>query len=66
MTATYAPTPISIQAIIDEILATRRITRLDQQRFMMAALSNTVTPQDCARINQVFDALQRGLLRVVD
>ncbi len=65
----YAPaqtSPSSIEDIVNHVFDTRRITRLDQQHFMKAALSNTLSSHDHALINQVFDALQRGMLRVVD
>lgn len=66
MNATYTGPSISLQEIVNNVFNTRKITRLDQQRFMMAALSDTVTATDHALINRVFDALQRGALRVVD
>lgn len=65
----YAPTqpsPNAIADIVNDIFNTRQITRLDQRRFMMAALSDKLTATDHALINRVFDALQRGILRVVD
>lgn len=45
---------------------TRRITRADQQCFMMAALSTAISYEEHTQINRVFDALQRGFLKVVD
>lgn len=66
MHATYTGPAISIQDVVNDVFNTRRITRWDQQRFMMAALSATITATDHVLINRVFDALQRGVLRVVD
>ena len=55
-----------IDEIVNQIFAVRRIDRGIQRQFMNALLSKaTLNPQDQAHIQRVFDALQRGLLRVV-
>ncbi|MBF2078897.1 MAG: hypothetical protein IGR76_10360 [Synechococcales cyanobacterium T60_A2020_003] len=66
MYATTHNPSTSIEDIVNDVFSTRRITRLDQQRFMKVALSTTLSAADHALINRVFDALQRGILRVVD
>lgn len=56
-----------IDRIVEHIFSSRRITRADQQRFMSALLSrDSISSEDKSKIDRVFDALQRGLLRVVD
>ncbi len=57
----------NISHIVDRVLSSRRLTRADQQQFMMAMLaSDSVDHAERSRINQVFDALQRGFLKIVD
>lgn len=56
-----------LDQIVERIFASHRITRADQRRFMSALLSKeAITWDEQNKINRVFDALQRGLLRVVD
>ena len=55
-----------IDEIVNQIFAVRKIDRCVQRQFMSALLSkSTLSHQDQAHISRVFDALQRGLLRVV-
>lgn len=57
----------SLEQVIKKIFTSYRITRADQQLFMKTLLSkDTLTPQEQEQIDRVFDALRRGLLRVVD
>ncbi len=59
--------PDTLDQVIERIFTSHRITRADQRRFMSALLSQTcISLEDQMKINRVFDALQRGLLRVVD
>lgn len=52
---------------IDRIFSFRRITRADQHLLMSALLSkNALSEKERQQINQVFDALQKGLLKVVE
>ena len=56
-----------LQQIIDQILATKRITRSDQARFMAIALrESNLSPDDQRQISRVFDALKSGFVKVVD
>lgn len=58
---------LTIRQIIDQILLSRRITRLDQQRLMATALSRAdLSQEEQAHINLIFDRLSRGLLHVVE
>lgn len=56
-----------IAQLVEKIFSSRMITRADQHRFMSAALSKVrLSQDDQIQINRVFDALRRGLLKVVD
>ncbi|MBW4695286.1 MAG: hypothetical protein KME27_26345 [Lyngbya sp. HA4199-MV5] len=55
--------PPSLQDVVDRILTSRRITRLDQR--LLVSLAN-LSREEQALLNEVFDRLRRGLLRVVD
>ena len=52
-----------LESIVERILSTRRITRVDQHSLL--ALGN-LTAQEKQLINRVFDRLRMGLLKVVD
>lgn len=55
------------QEIARQVLSTRRLTRAHQSYFMNAALSSHCLNEDeLATLDRLFDALQRGLVRVVD
>jgi hypothetical protein len=53
----------SLKDIVDRILLSRRITRLDQR--LLLSLAN-LSRDEQALLNEVFDRLRKGLLRVVD
>lgn len=56
-----------IAQVVEKIFSSRKITRADQHRFMSTALSKVrLSPADQMQIDRVFDALRRGLLKVVD
>lgn len=52
-----------VQAVVDRILSSRRITRQDQRSLL--SLSN-LSREEQRLIDQVFDRLRMGLLKVVD
>ncbi len=52
-----------LESIVERILSTRQITRVDQHSLL--ALGN-LTAQEKQLINRVFDRLRMGLLKVVD
>jgi hypothetical protein len=57
----------AVSAVVEQIFSARRITRADQNRLMNVLLSkDAISIEDQNEINRVFDALRRGLLRVVD
>ncbi len=65
-TQSLAPASIEsspLQSVVDRILRSRQITRLDQ--CLLLAVSDT-TADDQRLINQVFDRLRQGRLRVVE
>ena len=57
-----------IAQVAERVLASGKITVKDQGWFLKAALSleNPLSPLEQAKVRQVFDRLQMGLLRVVD
>lgn len=58
---------LPVEKIVERIFAFRQIGRLDQHLLMSAMLSkDKIAPSELDRVNEVFDALQRGLLKVVD
>jgi hypothetical protein len=69
MTASViAPAPLSdapspLQEVVARIISSRRITRIDQ--CLLLALSGS-SSTDQHLINQVFDCLRQGRLRVVE
>jgi acetamidase/formamidase len=57
----------TIEQVIHQIMARRRISRMDQHLLMSVLLSkNGISEIEKSMIEKVFDFLQRGLLRVVD
>lgn len=60
-------TLVSADRILERIFKMRKITRLDQQLLMSAMLSkDSINDRDRLRINQVFDSVRQGRLKVVD
>jgi len=57
---------MNLEATIDKILTTRRITRNDQQALMVMFSQSTLTSDDKDLIDRVYEALTQGRLRVVD
>ncbi|HEY9847991.1 MAG TPA: hypothetical protein V6D28_00920 [Leptolyngbyaceae cyanobacterium] len=56
-----------VEQVIERIFADRQITKADQNLLMSSLLSKkSLNENDEEQINRVFDALQRGMLRVVD
>lgn len=68
MMSTQASLPkFAVEEVIERIFALRRISRSDQQLLMSALLSkSSLSEKDQQQINRVFDALQKGSIRVVD
>jgi hypothetical protein len=58
---------VSVEQIVERIFALRQITRMDQRLLMSAFLAqDSLSEKDHVEINRVFDALRKGLIRVVD
>lgn len=67
MTAQASLPKIQVEQVIERIFALRQISRADQHLLMTALLSqNSLSDIDEGQIKRVFDALQKGMLRVVD
>lgn len=57
----------SLKALVDQIFADRRISRQVQRELMDILLSQpTLSNQDHATAQRVFEAIRQGRLRVVD
>jgi hypothetical protein len=65
-TFSYLP-KVSVHQLAEKMFAFRQISRLDQQLFMSALLSkDTLDPSEKVLIDQMFEGLKTGWLRVVD
>lgn len=57
----------SIEQMVNKIIATGRISRTDQKQFMAILLTKaTIDSTEKALVNQIFELLRSGRLRVVD
>ena len=54
---------LPLEEIVERILTTRQITRVDQHSLLILGNLNS---QEKLLINRVFDRLRMGLLKVVD
>ncbi|UZQ54380.1 hypothetical protein OOK60_18215 [Trichothermofontia sichuanensis B231] len=54
----------SLEQLVSQILATRRISRMDQELLMTLLDKEVIEPREHDLVNQVFEALQQGRLRV--
>lgn len=67
MLTTVTANQMQLESVLERIFAIRRITRHDQQLLMTTLLSKDgLNEQESRQISKVFDAVQRGLLKVVD
>ncbi|GAB4284861.1 MAG: hypothetical protein Fur0025_15970 [Oscillatoriaceae cyanobacterium] len=67
MTVQNLSTPVSVDKIVERILAFRQITRTDQNLLMSALLAkNFINDKDQYQINRVFEGVQKGSIRVVE
>jgi hypothetical protein len=58
---------ISLEAIVEWIFSSRQISRIHQKLLMSVKLSNNlISDAEKQLLDQVFDGLQRGFLKVVD
>ncbi|WP_448563544.1 hypothetical protein [Trichothermofontia sp.] len=54
----------SLAIVVEQIFKARHITRHHQQMIMKLMAEKTLNDQDQALINQVYEGLRKGLLRV--
>lgn len=66
MTVELATPQATLEQIITKILASRRISRLDQRLLMAASYQSALTTQEENLLKQVYELLHRGLLKVVN
>ena len=58
---------VTIEQVIQQIFSLRTITRRYQNQLMSILLSkNSISPEEKILIDKIFDAVQRGMLKVVD
>jgi hypothetical protein len=57
------PSTIELESVVERILTSRRITRADQHLLLTL---HSLTSQERALINRVFDRLQMGMIKVAD
>ena len=56
-----------VEHIANRILSLRKITRIDQQLFMSSVLSKTsLSPEEKILVEQVYQGLSNGFIRVVE
>lgn len=61
------PITATVPEVVERIFASRQITRIDQQVFLHALISeNSLSEQEQVLVNQVLEALRKGNLKVVD
>jgi len=66
MTVSYASLPkISVEAIAQRIFAFRQITPLDR-RLLKSAVLDGLDHKDHSHINRLCEAIQKGLILVVE
>ncbi|QLE56593.1 hypothetical protein [Nostoc sp. TCL26-01] len=67
MQATQPSTQIPLETVFERIFAFGKISRQDQQLLMSTLLSkHDLNEKEQQQINQVFNFLQRGLIKAVD
>ncbi|MFB2891560.1 hypothetical protein ACE1CI_01310 [Aerosakkonemataceae cyanobacterium BLCC-F50] len=58
---------VSVESILERIFTVRQINRKDQNTLMAALLSkDSLSEKDQRQINKVYEAIQKGLIRIVD
>lgn len=67
MTPSNSSTRLTIAQVIDRILRSGRITRIDENYFFRAMAAETpLSQEEQSQVRNVFDRLSMGLLQVVD
>ncbi|HEY9619710.1 MAG TPA: hypothetical protein V6C78_05035 [Crinalium sp.] len=66
MSVPTAVPQVTLQQVIDQILASHKITRQDQQHLMAMFSQGTFSREEQTLFNRVYEALRKGLLRVID
>ncbi|XGW00486.1 MAG: hypothetical protein ACAF41_16315 [Leptolyngbya sp. BL-A-14] len=60
-------TSLTIAQVIDRIVRSGRITRVDEAYFLHAMVADTpLSHEEQSQVRNVFDRLRMGLLQVVD
>lgn len=56
----------SVEEMVEKIFSTRQISRTDQTLLMSMFAANKISARDKMLINQLYEALTQGRLRVVE
>ncbi|MDB9526219.1 hypothetical protein PN498_09495 [Oscillatoria sp. CS-180] len=56
----------TLENTIENIFATRRLTRYDQQLLMQLFSQRSLSPADKRQLDRVYEALSQGRIKVVD
>lgn len=56
----------TLERAVEQMFATRRLTRRDQQMIMAMFAKQDLSSTDADLINRVYEALSQGRLKVVD
>jgi hypothetical protein len=56
----------TLERAVEQMFATRRLTRRDQQMIMAMFAKRDLSSTDADLINRVYEALSQGRLKVVD
>lgn len=58
---------LNIAKFVDQIIASRHISYQQYHQFSAAILADgRVDEEECRQINRLFDAIQRGYVKIVD
>lgn len=67
MSRSHHSTQLTIAQVLERIIRSGRITRIDENYFFHAMVAETpLSPEDQSKVRNVFDRLSMGLLHVVD
>lgn len=67
MPVSHYSAPLTIAQVIDRIVRSGRITRVDEAYFLHAMVADTpLSYEEQSQVRKVFDRLKMGLLQVVD
>lgn len=58
---------VTISELIERLLTTRQMSRADQHQLMSTLFSKgSLSPEEQAQVDRVYECVQKGWIRVVD